>query len=338
MAQSNKDARSALLKCWLVDGPLPIPDICNIIDMYYRQFEGTYLHKLEGHNGPVVALAVLRNGHIVSGSYDRTIRIWPNGAVIGPRILVGHTERISAVTVMPLNAMEDYIISGTIEDYIISGSDDTKIRVWNATTGTCLHILAGHTGRVNAIVAIDNEKFASCSDDYTVRIWDIINGSCLLVLEGHTRVVNALAVVGGHLVSGSSDTTLRVWNTDNGTCLHRLTGHTDAVSTLTVLPSGKLLSGAYDMAPRVWDIANTVSGVSENAFGNNRVWIDSVAILDDGRLAVGSCENTVYIRDATSGEFLLELAGNSDWTRVLMVLPDGNLVSGSQDGKVCIWT
>lgn len=56
-------------------------------------------------------------------------------------------------------------------------------RVWSLLDGKCVHVLAGHTGRINAVsVSEDNRLAATASDDGTARIWSLDDGSCAQVL------------------------------------------------------------------------------------------------------------------------------------------------------------
>jgi WD40 repeat protein len=74
----------------------------------------------EGHNQPVSCIAFLPDGmYIVSGSWDKTIRVWntkTGGIAFGP---FRHTDKINSVAFSP---------DGT---KIVSGSRDKAIRVWD---------------------------------------------------------------------------------------------------------------------------------------------------------------------------------------------------------------
>jgi WD40 repeat protein len=74
--------------------------------------------------------------HIISGSDDKTIRIWDaeTGAAVG-KPLEGHTDCVWSVAYSPDG------------QHIISGSDDKTIRIWDAETGAAVgKPLEGHTG------------------------------------------------------------------------------------------------------------------------------------------------------------------------------------------------
>ena len=80
---------------------------------------------LEWHTKGVLSVAYSPDGrHIVSGSYDKTIRIWDaeTGAAVG-NPLEGHTDGVYSVAYSPDGR------------HIVSGSYDKTIRIWNAETG-----------------------------------------------------------------------------------------------------------------------------------------------------------------------------------------------------------
>jgi len=73
---------------------------------------------LEGHQGPIVALAISPDGAtLASASWDRTIRLWPlaGGA---PQVLEGHQQSVNGVAFTP---------DGTA---IVSAGYDATVHIW----------------------------------------------------------------------------------------------------------------------------------------------------------------------------------------------------------------
>ena len=99
-----------------------------------------WLRSLEGHTDGVWAVAVSPDGRfIVSGSLDRTVKVWDahDGRLL--RSLAGHTDRVTAVALSPDGRT------------IVSGADDRTVKVWEAESGRLLRSLEGHTGSVLAV-------------------------------------------------------------------------------------------------------------------------------------------------------------------------------------------
>src|SRR5262249_7608291 len=66
---------------------------------------------LTGHLGVIRALAVSREGLIVSGSDDTTVRVWKrNGQV--RRVFTGYPSAVQALACSPLSVKDNYCIAG----------------------------------------------------------------------------------------------------------------------------------------------------------------------------------------------------------------------------------
>lgn len=97
---------------------------------------------------------------LVSGSRDRTIKIWhlETGKLI--HTLKGHTGAVFSVAV-----------SGDGQT-IASGSEDKTVKIWHLETGELLGTFTGHTEAVNAVIFTpDGATLASASLDKTIKIW-----------------------------------------------------------------------------------------------------------------------------------------------------------------------
>jgi WD40 repeat protein len=70
---------------------------------------------------------------IVSGSEDRTVKVWEleSGRLL--RSLKEHADDVNAVAVSPDGR------------FIVSGSDDRTVKVWELESGRLLRSLEGHT-------------------------------------------------------------------------------------------------------------------------------------------------------------------------------------------------
>jgi WD40 repeat protein len=143
---------------------------------------------------------------IVSGSDDRTIRVWDAHTariVAGP--FEGHTGEVSSVEFSPDGK------------FIVSGSDDRTIRVWHARIAQlAAGPFKGYTRWVSSVGFSPNGKLiVSGSPDSTVRVWDAHTGQLVSgPFEGHTDTVSSVEFSpdGKFIVSGSYDATIRVYD------------------------------------------------------------------------------------------------------------------------------
>ncbi|KAJ6501235.1 WD40-repeat-containing domain protein [Mycena vitilis] len=290
---------------------------------------------LEGHTDEVQSVAFSSDGkHIVSGSSDRSVRIWDaeSGEQLGGP-LEGHTSGVQSVAFSPDGK------------HIVSGSSDRSVRIWDAESEEQLGgPLEGHTDWVRSVAfSPDGKHIVSGSDDRSVRIWDAESGEHLGgPLERHTDRVMSVAFSsdGKHIVSGSSDRSVRMWDAESGEQLgHPLEGHTSGVQSVAFSPDGKhIVSGSSDRSVRIWD-AESGEQLGHPLEGHTS-GVQSVAFSPDGKHIVsGSSDKSVRIWDAESGEQLGgPLEGHTDEVMSVAFSSDGkHIVSGSIDRSVRIW-
>ena len=141
---------------------------------------------------------------ILSGSLDKTIKLWDveSGTLI--RTLAGHSSYVSSVSFSP---------DGT---RILSGSYDKTIKLWDAESGTLIRTLAGHSDYVRSVsFSPDGTRILSGSDDNTIKLWDAESGTLIRTLAGHSGSVRSVSFSpdGTRILSGSFDNTIKLWKT-----------------------------------------------------------------------------------------------------------------------------
>ncbi|OAX33656.1 WD40 repeat-like protein [Rhizopogon vinicolor AM-OR11-026] len=182
---------------------------------------------------------------LITGSYDRTARVWNIETGLEVRCLRGHTRAVRALQFD--------------EAKLITGSMDHTIRVWNWRSGECIRTLEGHTEGV-VCLNFDSNVLASGSVDTTVKVWNFRTGEAF-TLRGHNDWVNSVRLwdtgeraspqVGESMTCGSSgepricpgkllfsasdDGTIRLWDLAQRTCMRQFTGHVAQVQCLKLL-------------------------------------------------------------------------------------------------------
>jgi WD40 repeat protein len=115
---------------------------------------------------------------VVSGSSDKTVRLWDTVTGAALQTLEGHSSSVNSVA---------FSFDGK---QVVSGSSDKTVRLWDAATGAALQTLEGHSSSVNCVAfSSDGKKVVSESWDKTVRLWDASTGATLQ-LESHSSFVN----------------------------------------------------------------------------------------------------------------------------------------------------
>lgn len=111
----------------------------------------------------VSVLAYTPDGNtLVSGSYDRTIKVWHRitGQLAYPP-LRGHTGRIEAIAIHP-------------NGEILASASRDGVRLWNLQTGELLAVLRGYGDWVKSLAfSRDGQFLATGGFDGSIRIWQV---------------------------------------------------------------------------------------------------------------------------------------------------------------------
>ena len=247
------------------------------------------------HDDVVQSVAFSPAGdRIVSGSADRTLRVWDSESGRQLVTLCGHEDAVQSVTYTPDG------------ERIISVSRDRTVRVWNARSGAKTSVLRGHEDSVSSVASFPvGHRIVTGSADSTVRTWDVRCGPVVIVLRGHEAAVQCVAfsTSGNHIVSGDDDKIVRVWDAWSGATAFVLKGHEAAVRSVAFSASGEMIiSGSDDTTARIWDARK---GKMLGVLRGHDKPIVGVAFLPSGdRVVSESLDRSVRVWDARSCELL----------------------------------
>jgi WD40 repeat protein/mono/diheme cytochrome c family protein len=209
----------------------------------------------QGHTATVNCVAFSSDGtRAVSGSDDRTIRLWdvtpteksptPSGKQVA--CLEGSAGEVHAVA-----------FAGDGK-FLLSAGRDRLVRLWDLTTRKQARIFEGHTGGVRCVAfSPDGKRAASGGDDRTVRVWEVAKGEEIAALAGHADSVTGVvwSADGTRILSGSRDGTVLWWDWARNKHLRRFDGHAGPVLCVALAPDGKsALSGGNDKTVRWWNL------------------------------------------------------------------------------------
>jgi WD40 repeat protein len=187
---------------------------------------------------------------IVSGSEDRTARVWDAEAGMEiPGLRLEHGSGVGGVAFSPDGGR---IVTGSLERESDGLGEAT---LWDAGTGERLRSLS-IPGAVRSVAfSPDGKLIALACGDQTARVCDAMLRD-VRELGGHTESVLSVAFSpdGKRLLSGSRDHTAKVWDTESWGELLCLKGHTGIVRGGGFTPDGtRIVTVGDDRTARIWE-------------------------------------------------------------------------------------
>ncbi|HIK10767.1 MAG TPA: serine/threonine protein kinase [Oscillatoriaceae cyanobacterium M33_DOE_052] len=293
---------------------------------------------ISAHLWGVNAIAISPDNRLlVSGSADKTLKIWDLATGDQRQVLDHNGEQVSAVAVSPKGFT------------FASGGSDRTVKLWGLESGKLLWTFEGHSGWVLAIAySPDGNILASASADGTVKLWELASATLTHTLSGHTSQVVSLAFSPREplLASGSDDGTIKLWNTTTGKLLQTWQSNSWRVRSVAISPDGKILaSGSESGTIQLYSLH---TGELLRTLHRQSGAVQSLAFMPLGAtsgaetliLAIGggSLDSTIELWDASKGEHLSTLTGHRDTVHSLSISADGTiLTSGSEDNTIKIW-
>ncbi|GAB1603500.1 phospholipase A-2-activating protein-like [Argonauta hians] len=281
-----------------------------------------------GHENDVRTLATypLHEDVIISGSRDRTTRIWTanaNNSFKENCKIQDHSNFVSSVCVIPPTASQ--------EGAIVTGSNDKSIIVYDLQTFHKLYQLTGHQGTVCTLSPGNDGRIISGSWDNTAKVW--LNRQCSMTLQGHEAAVWVVKYIPAldTILTGSADKTIRLWR--EGTCQSVITGHTDCVRDIAVCTDNQFLSCSNDATIRRW----LLSGECLHVYNGHTSFVYSIDLLpnDEGFVTTGE-DKTLRIWQNASCVQTITHPCNSIWS--VGVLANGDVITGGSDAMIRVFT
>lgn len=276
-----------------------------------------------------------------------TARLSPNGDEVVSITVDGFVQRWDATTAVlisewPLGGEGFSETSLTIANrYALVVTNDGVARLANLDDRT-IQTLDGHADKVLVGAMSQTRPIAvTGSADSTARLWNVAGTPISrAVLRGHSRGVSVVAFSPDSkwLLTASqwptpetADPVARVWDVSEGSLVAQLSGHTGGINSVAFASDSNVLATASDDGTtKIWDISTWKPMV-------HSAKVNSVFFNSLGTLVVTSSGLDAYIWDLATKSVIRRLSGHTANVWDAAFLPDGRILTGSDDGTARLW-
>jgi pleiotropic regulator 1 len=230
------------------------------------------------------------NEWFVTGSADRTIKVWDTASGQLRLTLTGHIEQVTGLAVSDRHP------------YMFSCGLDKQVKCWDLEQNKVMRNYHGHLSGVYSLALHPKlDILATGGRDATCRVWDMRTKVQIFALGGHEDNVSAILMQGTdpQIITGSHDKTIKLWDLRMGKTLSTLTYHKKSVRALAAHPTEhNFASGGAD---NVKKYALPQGDFLFNFLQQQKAIINAMAVNDDGVLATGGDNGSLWFRDWKSG-------------------------------------
>jgi WD40 repeat protein len=202
----------------------------------------------------------------------------------------------------------------------VSASDDRTVIIWNYEKAQALFVLRGHSDDVlRCVTSPDSTKVVSCSADHTLRTWSLVSGKMLALLcgeppsqSGHHGVVTVVKISldGKMVVSACREGDVRVWKLKTGAQILCMNAHVGPVCDIDIECESRIAA-------------------SSDCEG----WVMLT------RCSLHQDDGGVGMRDELEVDPERKFKAHNGPVLVVLFTHDGDrLLTGSQDGRIGIWS
>ncbi|KAK1770808.1 WD40 repeat-like protein [Phialemonium atrogriseum] len=146
---------------------------------------------------------------LMSGSDDKTVRLWDLPSNTPTRTFSGHQDYVRCGAFMPG--------PGAHGNTLVSGSYDTTVRLWDPRSPGGAILTFKHTAPVETVLPLPSGTTILAASGTTISVLDLVAAKPLHIISNHQKTVTSLCLAsnGRRVISGGLDGHVKVFDTSN---------------------------------------------------------------------------------------------------------------------------
>lgn len=246
---------------------------------------------ISGHLGWVRSLAFDHgNEWFVTGSADRTIKVWDTASGQLKLTLTGHIEQVTGLAVSARHP------------YMFSGSLDKEVKCWDLEYNKVIRQYHGHLSGIYSLALHPTlDVLVTGGRDSVARVWDMRTKVQVHCLSGHDETVASILCQGTdpQIITGSHDKTIKMWDLRKGKTMSTLTYHKKSIRSMAAHPQE--YSFAAGSADNIKKYRLPQGEFLHNTLQEPRTIVNALAINQDNVMMSGGDNGSLWGYDWKSG-------------------------------------
>ncbi|OMJ70986.1 hypothetical protein SteCoe_30913 [Stentor coeruleus] len=283
---------------------------------------------LVGHTNDINCLIFSSDGGcLISGSNDKSVKIWDLSKKTEEITLLGHSGPVTALALVPKSCN------------IASGSADCSIKIWDFEEKQEAYTINIHALPIKSLcISPFGPWLLSSALDLTLKAWNLNDKIEEAEISPRDSIVNCIFYSESEdiFVTGDDNANVFLYNMKKNIEEYTFDTHEGMINCMCLSPDNQFLAYSANKILYLYSIKDKTIVA---AFSDHKDIINSITFSSDSLwIVTGSSDTTIKIWDLNNKQLERTLRGHLNIVTSVCISPDGKwLISGSKDKNIKIW-